>query len=718
MAEPPATVSPPSYFAVDMSVTVWSALNMKLNKVRAQTFRSIVDSGPVEIDDAVTVVIGKNEQGKTTFLRAIRSFNQEHRYAPSDFPNHLRPALEDRPAAEIPIVTLTFLLESQDRKRLTGVANGIDSAVALKCTKYYDNGYRFWTVNINGEEEPLQFAPPNISVPSEQIKKSLDGLKAKLKTHAQRVAPFATNQDKIEQIVSAMTSADLRDTAQIDNIIKTFTTSLKALPGPDQLILDDITAATKEIESAGATIKTIYKQDTANSLKQALPNFILHSTKADHIPNEVKVAEFIANPDGTSKGMSNLCRAAGLSVQKIRELAATSDTAQREAYEDHYKGTISGGLNEFWTQAEYHVHFRIDKETLSVSISDGTYTQRIPPSERSEGFQWYLSFYATLLNDVGISNQNVLLLDNPGLELHLDGQRDIKRFLEERVAFTSQVIYVTHSPAMIDAYNLRQVRTVELHGNQNGTKVGNFVVTDAESLDLLEPVRAAVGMSLVTSLVMNEWNILVEGAADKPIVEGIFYYHYKEHQKRILVNGSLSESRDAFLARFYDRTGLPYVILLDADSGGRSLNNELVRIGIPKEKIVMLDSVITGRQNDFAVEDILSADFYEKAVKETYPANPVARPDGETKKRTTMYEELFRTTHGIGFNKRRVAETVKKLLAAGSEDNETRQNLGILSGKLIQTLDAQNIKPAAFNADNSPTEKKDLRSEKTSAGRR
>ena len=48
--------------------------------------------------------------------------------------------------------------------------------------------------------------------------------------------------------------------------------------------------------------------------------------------------------------------------------------------------------------------------------------------------------------------------DNPGLELHLDGQRDIKRFLEEKIAPTSQVLYVTHSPAMIDPFNLGQKR--------------------------------------------------------------------------------------------------------------------------------------------------------------------------------------------------------------------------------------------------------------------
>lgn len=71
---------------------------------------------------------------------------------------------------------------------------------------------------------------------------------------------------------------------------------------------------------------------------------------------------------------------------EIRELASNSDTPQRETYEDHYKAHISGGLNEFWTQAEYSVHFRLEKEQLSLSISDGNYSRKIPPLDRSEGF--------------------------------------------------------------------------------------------------------------------------------------------------------------------------------------------------------------------------------------------------------------------------------------------------------------------------------------------
>ena len=125
---------------------------MKLKKTRIQNYRSIVDSGEVEIDDAVTVVVGKNEQGKTTFLRGIKSFNSEERFTASDFPNHLRPALEERSPAEISMATLTFSLEPSDRKRLSAIVAGIDSAIALKCTKYYDNHYQFWLVQLDAGE--------------------------------------------------------------------------------------------------------------------------------------------------------------------------------------------------------------------------------------------------------------------------------------------------------------------------------------------------------------------------------------------------------------------------------------------------------------------------------------------------------------------------------------------------------------------------------------
>jgi 5S rRNA maturation endonuclease (ribonuclease M5) len=194
---------------------------------------------------------------------------------------------------------------------------------------------------------------------------------------------------------------------------------------------------------------------------------------------------------------------------------------------------------------------------------------------------------------------------------------------------------------------------------------------------------------LVASLILNEWNILVEGASDKPIVEAIFFSHYPEFRQKVLVNGSLAESKDAFLASFYERAGLPYIVLLDSDSGGRDLSQILTSAGIPAEKIIMLNDVFKGRQNDFAIEDIVSPNFYHQAVLAAYPANPVDPPQPGNKKLSVLYAEAFKKIYNIGFNKRRVAESAKKLLSGKHEDDETRNNLGTLSTAIIAKLKGQ-----------------------------
>ena len=61
---------------------------MRLTRARVQNYRSIVDSGIVNIEEIVTVLIGKNEQGKTNFLAGLGTFNKEHTYSAADFPNH------------------------------------------------------------------------------------------------------------------------------------------------------------------------------------------------------------------------------------------------------------------------------------------------------------------------------------------------------------------------------------------------------------------------------------------------------------------------------------------------------------------------------------------------------------------------------------------------------------------------------------------------------
>jgi hypothetical protein len=436
----------------------------------------------------------------------------------------------------------------------------------------------------------------------------------------------------------------------------------------------------------------VLSKDRTKQFIEALPRFIFHSTTLDRIPNEVNLTSFIKDPQGTSKAMANLCLAAGLSMQTIQELANSTDIYLKQLHEDHYKGTISGGLNEYWTQVAYEVHFRFDTDKLSVAISDENYGRRIPPSDRSDGFQWYLSFYGTVWNAVGGSAPTILLLDNPGLELHADGQREIKRLLEERLPAVTPIIYVTHSPAMIDPFHLEQLRQVDLLPHDKGTVVSPLKIKHGDEFDLLEPVRSAVGASLVSSLMFGQFNILVEGAADKPILEGSFELFYKKEKDKFLLNGSISESKGAVLPNLYKRANLPFIIYLDADHAGHRLAKALVTDGIHPEKIVVLNSVIQLEGStgvDFELEDILSADFYHSAVLQTYTEQPVDIPEEGNQKRTKKYEAIYKQKYDVGFNKRRVADTIKRLLLTGKADEQSLTNLKKLTSELYEGLKKQ-----------------------------
>ena len=47
---------------------------MKLKRFRVQMFKCILDSGWVDVTD-LTVLVGKNEAGKTSLLKALQKFN-------------------------------------------------------------------------------------------------------------------------------------------------------------------------------------------------------------------------------------------------------------------------------------------------------------------------------------------------------------------------------------------------------------------------------------------------------------------------------------------------------------------------------------------------------------------------------------------------------------------------------------------------------------------
>jgi len=121
---------------------------MILGIVQIQNFKSIHDTGPVYLSkgDLVTILAGQNESGKTSFLRALRFFEEG---AYESFEE------EDRRMDEFPRVDCTFYLTASEYEQLK---NDTNTAIADYIKK---NGFTFVRGDVDEDDfEKIKWINP------------------------------------------------------------------------------------------------------------------------------------------------------------------------------------------------------------------------------------------------------------------------------------------------------------------------------------------------------------------------------------------------------------------------------------------------------------------------------------------------------------------------------------------------------------------------------
>lgn len=178
----------------------------------------------------------------------------------------------------------------------------------------------------------------------------------------------------------------------------------------------------------------------------------------------------------------------------LRYVGAELEEFQSEANYERLKADLEAASNEisdelfeFWSQNDQlAVEFDIsgaDPEALPplnqgtnlhVRIRNDRHRVTVPFDQRSRGFVWFFSFLSYFSQLERNDESLILLLDEPGLNLHAKAQEDFLRFIDERLADDYQVLYTTHSPFMVEPTKLNRVRTVEDRDDE-GTKVSDQV---------------------------------------------------------------------------------------------------------------------------------------------------------------------------------------------------------------------------------------------------
>ena len=240
------------------------------------------------------------------------------------------------------------------------------------------------------------------------------------------------------------------------------------------------------------------------------------------LPSEIsltKIDNNISNPsDKTAKALLEL---ADINLDTVR---SSDDFEEFIAELEATEAIISDELFKYWkTNNNLKIKFRINKvenkdsynqtiidRILNIRVSNQRTGVSLPLENRSRGFNWFFSFlvwFKKIQEDR--NNTYILLLDEPGLNLHAKAQNDLLKFISD-LSNDYQIIYTTHSPFMIDTNSLNKVRTV--YETQDGTVISDSV--QEKDPNTLFPLQAALGYDLAQNLFVSKKNLLVEGISD------------------------------------------------------------------------------------------------------------------------------------------------------------------------------------------------------------
>ena len=466
---------------------------MKLVKFRVTNFRSVEDSGDVEVSGTLCLV-GKNEAGKSAVLYALNGFNP-HPSTPfeydveRDYPRrHLQEYRERHNGREATVITTEWRLEEGELEEVHSEF-GSDALTSDTVTISRDyNSDLKWDVPINyptivallinqANFNATEKAPLTKATTSDELRKLLEALEApteKQKALLARVKGFHGHNVRgaIEHILSGHLPAFMYF-SHYDRMV-------------GELRLDNYRARQKGNE--------------APSIQAGERVFVDFLEYAGTSIDDIKAAQ-------TFEGLNSKCEAASI--------------------------RITDQLLEYWTQNPHlEIEVRVTRGepgdpapfnegvVARARVKNNLHKVTVPFSERSAGFTWFFSFLVKFAQVRKDGAPLFLLLDEPGLTLHGKAQADLLRYFEDKLAPHHQLIFSTHSPFMVPTDRLPEVRIVEDRVLQSrpgrwdseGTKVRSDPL--AVDRDTLFPLQGALGYEITQSLFVGKHTLLVEGPGD------------------------------------------------------------------------------------------------------------------------------------------------------------------------------------------------------------
>ncbi|MPL94468.1 hypothetical protein SDC9_40622 [bioreactor metagenome] len=562
---------------------------IKLKKVVINKYKSIQKEQSVDIDSAITTIVGMNESGKTSFLTALAKTN--YFVSDKDFEFNI---IEDYP-----------------RKELIDFQSSDEDCEIVKCD--YEVSDELLKL-IEDELGKGVFTIKNFSYSHYYKKKAatFSGLTANKKKFLEfKISNYTLTGETKEAILKCNSLTEIAAITALEGDVDlpTFKSEIKKI----------IDGGYQEPSWTNLLESYIAKK----WIKSKMPKFwyfddyypLRGKININKLQNEPPATE----KDKTSKALFELARIKPEDILNSSEKDYEKFIALLEASSNK----ITDEIFKYWsTNKNLDIEFKIQnttnpqgqqEKTLDIRVKNQRHKITLPLDRRSKGFNWFFSFiiwFSKIQADK--SSDYILLLDEPGLNLHASAQADLLRFIED-LSKKYQIVYTTHSPFMVESNHLDRVRTCL--ETEDGTIISDSI--QEKDPNTLFPLQAALGYDIAQNLFVSKNNLLVEGPADliyltvlSSILESEKRTFLKDNITIVPVGGLDKVSTFISLLR---GSKLNVACLLDTftDQKGKQKVDDLIMYKIIKEKNIRFF-------NEFANNGKTTADIEDLFTKEEY----------------------------------------------------------------------------------------------------
>ncbi|KQZ84135.1 hypothetical protein ASD56_08970 [Microbacterium sp. Root166] len=575
---------------------------MRLVKAEIQGFGRLA-TGKVNLDSKVIAVVGPNEAGKTTLLRALAYVDNGATLTASERSRGMN--VDDSAT----VVRVQYLLNEGD-------------VAAVEAFDLEDVPQSIWLSRAAGDgtvRESVLPAPRKSIAP---LSKALAAVKRAATKKAfgelAYTAPVPSEDGTVDPVDEA--HASLRERAE--NAISSLLAEADAEGpvAPAERRADELRAISHDLSvyglaqqlaaTLGEVIAWVDRADPTAEVASALygrtPDIVLFGEQDRMLASAHGLSdELVANPPAS---LRNLAGMAELDLGKVWATFTNGDEGERETLIDRANQTLAAKFDKAWNQSKVTVVLKTEGATLAIRIKQNG--NRITQfDERSAGLKMFVALVA-FLEVRGKTTPPVLLIDEAETHLHIDAQADlVNTFMTQQQA--AKIIYTTHSPACLPpdlGSNIRAV--VPDPDNEYRSLIKGSFWDGAAGFSALMLAMGAGAAAFSTA----RYVVLAEGASEMLVLPSLIKSAVGVADLDYQVAPGLSEVAPEMYPEL-DLAGARVAYLVDGDQGGLDRRRDLIAGGVPEDRIVTLGAL--------TLENLLDAESYTttlaKLLKECNP---------------------------------------------------------------------------------------------------